>query len=69
MGDCSCADVDVRRCRFIDVAVPPDVVPLARLVGESRDKFDGTMLVVDDLGRFEDDAIFGSAAPALRDAL
>lgn len=66
--DCSCADVDVRRCRFID-AVLADIPPPVRLVGDRRESVEGTMLVVDDLGRFVDEAIFGRVEAVLRDVL
>ena len=66
--DTICAPAEVRRCRFID----PDAAPAPiRLVGDSRDPFAPPDVVptVDDLGRVDDAASFGSDAPPLRELL
>ena len=62
--------VEVRRCRFIDMA-PPAALPPTLLVGDIDDaeKPLGIELVVEDRGRDEDAASLGREAPPLREAL
>ena len=64
-----CAPAEVRRCRFIDPAAAA-LAPI-RLVGDIRvpDSPADIELVVDDRGRVEDAASFGSDEPPFRDAL
>ena len=65
------APAEVRRCRFID---PPAALPPIRLVGDIRDPAlpaaaPDIAPVVEERGRVDDAASFGSDEPPLREAL